>query len=77
MSKQLVRAATDPDPFGWRAGTVRVLANALLGVAGARDLVTSGPGALAPLAPGHLAPIGGGGGFGDSDASVQFVTGRV
>jgi hypothetical protein len=30
MSKQLVRAATDPDPYGWRAGTVRVLANALL-----------------------------------------------
>jgi hypothetical protein len=28
MSNQLVRAATDPD--GWRAGTVRVLANALL-----------------------------------------------
>lgn len=30
MSKQLVRAATTPDPHGWRAGTVRVLANALL-----------------------------------------------
>ena len=30
MSKQLVRAATSPDPYGWRAGTVRVLANALL-----------------------------------------------
>lgn len=30
MSKQLARAATDPDPYGWRAGTVRVLANALL-----------------------------------------------
>lgn len=30
MPKQLVRAATDPDPYGWRAGTVRVLANALL-----------------------------------------------
>ncbi len=30
MSKQLVRAATHPDPYGWRAGTVRVLANAVL-----------------------------------------------
>ena len=30
MPKQLVRAATHPDPYGWRAGTVRVLANALL-----------------------------------------------
>ena len=30
MSKQLVRAGTSPDPYGWRAGTVRVLANALL-----------------------------------------------
>lgn len=30
MSKQPVRAATYSDPDGWRAGTVRVLANALL-----------------------------------------------
>lgn len=30
MSSQLVPAATSPDPDGWRAGTVRVLANALL-----------------------------------------------
>ena len=30
MSKQPVRAATDPDPYGRRAGTIRVLANALL-----------------------------------------------
>ena len=30
MSKQLVPAATDPDPHGWRAGALRVLANALL-----------------------------------------------
>lgn len=30
MSEHLVRAATYRDPYGWRAGTVRVLANALL-----------------------------------------------
>lgn len=30
MSKQLVRAATDHDPYGRRAGIVRILANALL-----------------------------------------------
>jgi membrane-associated phospholipid phosphatase len=30
MSKQLVGAATSPDPCGWRAGAGRVLANALL-----------------------------------------------
>lgn len=30
MSKPLARAATDPDPYGWRAGTLRVVANALL-----------------------------------------------
>jgi hypothetical protein len=30
MAKQPVRAATHPDPHGRRAGTVRVLANALL-----------------------------------------------
>ncbi len=30
MSKHPVRAATNPDPYGWRAGTVRVVANALL-----------------------------------------------
>jgi hypothetical protein len=30
MSKQLVRAATYPDPHCWRAGVVRVLANVLL-----------------------------------------------
>ena len=30
MSKQAARAASDRDPHGWRAGTVRVVANALL-----------------------------------------------
>ena len=30
MSEHLVRAATYRDPYGWRAGTGRVLANALL-----------------------------------------------
>jgi hypothetical protein len=30
MSRKLVGAATSPDPHGWRAGTGRVLANALL-----------------------------------------------
>jgi len=30
LSNHLVRAATGPDPYRWRAGTFRVLANALL-----------------------------------------------
>jgi hypothetical protein len=30
MSKQVARATTVRDPYGWRASTVRVLANALL-----------------------------------------------
>jgi hypothetical protein len=30
MSNQHVRTATDPEPYGWRAATFRVLANALL-----------------------------------------------
>ena len=30
MADDPVRATTNPDPYGWRAGTLRVLANALL-----------------------------------------------
>ena len=50
LSKQLVRA-THPDPHGWRAGTVQVLANALLVlvafevvsmVAGAAQIIVTG-----------------------------------
>ncbi len=56
MSKPLVRAATDPDPLGWRAGTVRVLANALLVLlafeivslaAAVAQLIVTGPPTLA------------------------------
>ncbi len=59
MSKQLVRAATNPDPYGWRAGTVRVLANALLvllafevvtmAAAAAQTIVTGAPPPLPPV----------------------------
>lgn len=59
MSKHLVRAATNPDPYGWRAGTVRVLANALLVllafevvsmvVAVAQMIVTGAPPPLTPV----------------------------
>ena len=61
MSKQLVRAATNRDPYGWRAGTVRVLANALLVllafavvsmVAGVAQMIVMG----APLAPLPVTP---------------------
>jgi hypothetical protein len=61
MSEQLVRAATSPDPYGWRAGTVRVLANALLVllafevvsvVVGLAEMVATG--APPPLPPAQL-----------------------
>ncbi len=59
MSKQLVRAATDPDPYGWRAGTVRVLTNAVLVllayevvslVIGVAQVIATGP-------PPNLSPL--------------------
>ncbi len=67
MSKHLVRVATYPDPYGWRAGTVRVLANALLvllayevvsmvGVA-AQLIVTGAP---PPVTPVELVPLAAG-----------------
>ena len=61
MSNQLVGAATDPDPYGRRAGAVRVLANALLVllafevvslVVGAAQMIVTG--ATPPLPPIHL-----------------------
>ena len=60
MSSQLVPAATSPDPYGWRAGTVRVLANALLVllafevvslVVAAAQVIVSGP-------PPRVTPVG-------------------
>jgi hypothetical protein len=63
MSKQLVRAATYPDPYGWHAGTVRVLANALLVLLAyevvavvdvAANLVA---GATPPVTPVELVPL--------------------
>ena len=55
MSKQLVRAATDPDPSGWRAGTVRVLANALL-VLLAFEVVSMSAGAAQMIVTGATIP---------------------
>lgn len=56
MSKQLVRADTDPDPHGWRAGTVRVLANALL-VLLAFEVVSMGAGAAQMIVTGATIPV--------------------
>ena len=59
MSKQPVRAATDPDPYGRRAGIIRVLANALLVllafevvslVVGVAQMIVTGP-------PPSLSPV--------------------
>ena len=64
MSKQLVRAATHPDPYGWRVGTVRVLVNALLVllayevvsmVAGAAQVIVAG--ATIPETPVEGVPL--------------------
>ncbi len=66
MSKHLVRAAPYRDPHGWHAGTVRVLANALL-VLLAYEVVsmvgvaaTIGAGATAPVTPVELVPLAAG-----------------
>ncbi len=56
MSKQLVRAATHPDPYGWRAATVRVLANALL-VLLAFVVVTLAAGAAQTIVTGATIPV--------------------
>ena len=56
MSEQLVRAATDPDPYGWRAGTVRVLANAAL-VLLAFEVVTLGAGVAQTIVTGATTPV--------------------
>ena len=63
MSKQLVRAATARDPYGWRAGAGRVLANALLVllafevvtmVVGVAEVIVRG--ATIPVTPAELLP---------------------
>ena len=54
MSKPLVRAAADP--YGWRAGTVRVLANAAL-VLLAFDVVTLAAGAAQTIVTGATIPM--------------------
>ncbi len=64
MSRRLVRAATDPDPYGWRAGTVRILANAFLALlafevvsllVGVADMIVKGT--PPPLPPVVLVPV--------------------
>ncbi len=62
MSNQLVRDARHRDPYGWRAGTVRVLANALLvllafeavSMVGAAAAIVAG--ATIPSTPVELVP---------------------
>lgn len=54
-SKQQVRAATDPDPLGWRVGAVRVLANALL-VLLAYEVVSMAAGAAQVILTGWTPP---------------------
>ncbi len=56
MSKRLVRAATRPDPYGWRAGTIRVLANASL-VLLAFEVVTLAAGAAQTIVTGATIPM--------------------
>jgi hypothetical protein len=55
MSKHLVRAPTSSDPVGWRAGTVRVFANALL-VLLAYEVVSMAAGAAQMIVPGATIP---------------------
>jgi hypothetical protein len=55
MSKELAHAATHPDAHGWRAGTVRVLANALL-VLLAFQVVSMGAAAAQVIITGWTAP---------------------
>lgn len=55
MSKLLVPAAKHPDPYGWRAGTVRVLANALL-VLLAYEVVSMAAGAAQEIFTGWTPP---------------------
>jgi len=56
MFKEPVRAATDRDPYGWRAGTGRVLANALL-VLLAFEVVTMVVGVAEAIARGASLPV--------------------
>lgn len=56
MAKQQVRAATDRDPHGWRAGTIRVLANALL-VLLAFEVVSLAAGVAQMIVTGWTPPL--------------------
>ena len=56
MSKQLVHAAADPDPYSRRAGTVRVLANALL-VLLAFEIVSLAAGVAEMIVTGWTPPL--------------------
>ena len=63
MSKQPARASSDPHPDGWRAGTVRIIANALLILlayvvvsltAGLAQMIVAGPPPPPPLPPAQM-----------------------
>lgn len=56
MAKQQVRAATDRDPHGWRAGTIRVLANTLL-VLLAFEVVSLAAGVAQMIVTGWTPPL--------------------
>jgi hypothetical protein len=56
VSKQPVRAATNAEPYGWRAGAVRVVANAAL-VLLAFEVVTLAGGAAQTIVTGATIPV--------------------
>ena len=56
ISKQLVHATARPDSYGWRAGAVRVLANASLALL-AFEVVTLAAGAAQTIVTGATIPM--------------------